>query len=730
MRKIKIPKTGFAGLKEHWKDDLRSGFNVSLIALPLCLGIALASGFPPIAGLFAAIVGGLLVSRINGSYMTITGPAAGLIVVNMAAVEMLGEGNNEAGYKYALAAILISGVFITIFGLLKVGKLGDFFPASAVHGMLAAIGVIIIVKQLFVGVAVPSQGHEFYEYVQELPHAIRHGNPYVIVITVVSLLILIFVPKIKLKIFKLIPTPIWVIAVAIPLEFLLDFEHDHQVLVMGEAFDVGHNLLVHLPTNPAEGIVFPDFSKVLTSGFWLAVMAITLVTTIESMLSALAVDSLDPYKRKSNLNRDVSAMGIGSTASSAIGGLPMISEIVRSSANITNGAKTQWANFFHGGFLLLFVLVGAPVINHIPLSALAAMLIFTGFRLASPKEFIHSWMTGKSEFIVFISTLVMVLVTDILIGIAAGIFLSLLFTLLKGVKIGNLFKILATEAVMKDQTTLHLNGSLTFANYLSLKAQIKKVGDCKKLVLDMQNVQLIDHSTIHHLHEVESELHERGLELKWENDSHLNPVSTHPTAERNTKAAKIEVVVSEREKELTDFATKHEWTYAKDSLDTKKWQRFPSFLGKRVSREYNVLTKELLGTKCTIADVEIHEEGIRAKDIAMTAMHINLRLGIIPQFTLEKESLFDTLSSKVVLTDIDFEKFPEFSDYYLLKGEDKEAITAYFNEPLIRYLEANRGYHIESNKKGLLIYKHDSSLKAEEIIKLIEFSMGYVERST
>jgi MFS superfamily sulfate permease-like transporter len=158
---LELPKEGLAGLKAHWKNDLKAGFNISLIALPLSLGIALASGFPPIAGLFAAIIGGLFVSRTNGSFMTITGPAAGLIVVNLTAIEVLGEGDNVAGYQYALAAIVVAGVLIAIFGLMKAGKLGDFFPTSAIHGMLAAIGVIIIVKQFFVAIAVRAHGHEF-----------------------------------------------------------------------------------------------------------------------------------------------------------------------------------------------------------------------------------------------------------------------------------------------------------------------------------------------------------------------------------------------------------------------------------------------------------------------------------------------------------------------------------------------------------------------------------------
>lgn len=335
---------GFASLKKYWKRDMISGFMVSLIALPLCLGIAVASGVPPMSGLIAAIVGGLLMSRVTGTYVTISGPAAGLIVVNLGAVESLGQGDMLAGYKYALAAFVVAGVIQMILGLLKVGKFGDFFPAAAVHGMLAAIGVIIIIKQLFVALdykPVAGNGHGIIGAIMQIPDAFINMNPEIAFIALVSIFILAIHPHINFKPIKMIPAPMWVIICSIPFSHIFDLFHEHNYKLIGQVYELGPTNLVNLPENVMAGIVLPDFGMTFTGVFWMSVISIALVAGLESLLSASAVDTLDPYHRKSNLNRDVSAMGAGSALSSLIGGLPMISEIVRSTANIANGGRTQ-----------------------------------------------------------------------------------------------------------------------------------------------------------------------------------------------------------------------------------------------------------------------------------------------------------------------------------------------------------------------------------------------------
>jgi MFS superfamily sulfate permease-like transporter len=382
-----IPLAGIEGIKHNWKADLMAGFTVSLIALPLCLGIAMASGVPPFAGIIAGIVGGMLLSFITGSHLTINGPAAGLAVIvlmcmdgfkKIAPAGLSSEQIELFAYQCTLGVGVACGVLQLLFGWVKAGILSNFFPSSVVHGMLAAIGIMIIGKQIHTALGVKPEHKEVLEIIMEIPNSIVHLNPEVTIIALISLLVLIVLPLIKNKYASKLPAPMLVILIAIPLGHFFDLEHEHSYLFLdGHQYSIGPKFLVTLPQNALEGIVFPRFDYLFTSHGLQMIISFALVASLESLLTAAAVDRLDPYKRETNYNKELFAKGTGNIVSSLIGGLPIIAEVVRSSANINNGARTQWSNFFHGTFLLLFVLVIGPVIHQIPLSALAAMLIYT-----------------------------------------------------------------------------------------------------------------------------------------------------------------------------------------------------------------------------------------------------------------------------------------------------------------------------------------------------------------
>ncbi len=700
MKTISI-KNGIQNLQKYWKDDLIAGFSVSLIALPLCLGIAIASGFPPTSGIFAAIVGGIFVSRFNGSYLTIAGPAAGLIVVNLGAIESLGGAWTEAnpgGLPYALAAFVVSGALILLFGLLKIGKLGDFFPSAAVHGMLAAIGVIIIVKQLFPALGVKAEGKELYEVIMEIPRAFVSMDWHTALIAGVSVLVLAIHSRIKFSGIKKIPAPLIVLLIAIP---------------TAQLFHLHGNTMVDLPDNLSKSIVVPDFGKIATSVFWLAVLTITLVSSIESILSALAVDQLDPKKRKANLNQDLVGLGAGTSLAGAIGGLPMISEIVRSSANIGYGAKSQWSNFFHGIFLLLFIFLLRPIIELIPVSALAGMLIFTGFRLASPKEFKHMWEIGKYEFVVFVVTCLVVLATDLLIGIGIGILLNLLITLTKGQSFSNLFKIKGN----REKELFKLEGALTFSNYLSLKKIVNGENSSQTYSLNFEKVNFIDHNVMQHLENTKQLWERDGRILHFQAMEHLVPENEFPTSARRIGGS-LEIKLSERDKVLMKYAHSKGYDYNPGAVFGYEFRNFELLSNLTIDKAHNII----MGSNFQIADVRATErlklEGGKVNFTAFVSPNLNL-----PTFSMDDLTKYDSIQERFAPKDIRFESHRAFSDHYLLTSEVESEVRDLFTTQVLDFLEKNRDYRVEINEQFILVLKKQQILTVSEIDELERFSV-------
>ena len=498
-----LPKDGLEGLKENWKTDAISGFLIFLIAMPLCIAVSKASGFPPIAGIYTAIIGGVLVSLFMTARVTIKGPAAGLIAIAVGAVEELGKGDNMKGYQLTLAVIVIASAIQIIFGMIKAGRLGDFFPASAVHGMLAAIGIIIISKQIPVLLGTPAKGKEPLDLLAETPELLQSMNPEVALIGMVSLMMLFFLPQMKNKLFKTVPPSLIVLLIAIPLAITFDFSHEHDYSLAHINYHIiPGNLLVQLPDTFLGGITFPDFSQVFSATSIKYIIMFALIGSLESILSAKAIDILDPYKRKSDLNRDLLAVGAGNLVAGSIGGLPMISEIVRSSANINNRAKTRWSNFFHGLFLLVFVALAANLIEMIPNSALAAMLIYTGYRLASPREFQKTWAIGWDQLIIFVVTIIATLATDLLVGIFAGVAMQFVLHLYHGTSIRSLFRSNFEIQNANDNCIVKIKDAAIFSNYLSFKKCFEAIEPGKKVIFNFSEASIIDHTLLEHLHHV------------------------------------------------------------------------------------------------------------------------------------------------------------------------------------------------------------------------------------
>jgi MFS superfamily sulfate permease-like transporter len=491
-----IPADGLQGLRENWRTDLGAGLLVSLIALPLCLGIAMASGFPAFGGIVTAIIGGLIVGPLCGSSLTIKGPAAGLIAIVIASVETLGAGNNADGYRFTLAAIVVASAIQIIFAILKLGRFVDFFPVSVVHGMLAAIGVIIFSKQIHPLLGVKPIAREPLELLLEIPHSIVKMNPEIALVGVTSVLIVIFAALVFGRLSRFFPGPLVAVAAGIALCLYFDFKHPHNYQWYGDTYSVEPKYLVTLPETFFAGITLPDFSKIATLASAQFIMLFALIGSLEALLTDKAIDSLDPAGRTANMNKDLLAIGAGNLLCGFIGGLPMISEVVRSSANISYGAKTRWANFFHGACLLVYVILLAPVISLIPNAALAGVLCVVGYRLASPKHFKECREAGKEQLFVFVVTIIATLLTDLLLGVFIGLLTEYAVCVLLGAPPSSM--LCAVKAGTLDpqgRYVIKLPKASTFSNVISFKKALA-AAQTRPVVIDFSDVAYCDHTFI------------------------------------------------------------------------------------------------------------------------------------------------------------------------------------------------------------------------------------------
>ena len=491
---LRFPRGILTGSKPMQKNDILSGFLVFLIALPLCLGISLASGYPAVAGIFTAIVGGLVATFLSNSELTIKGPAAGLIVIALGCVQEFGFTGGEdpakdfQAYRLALGVGVVAGVYQIVLGLFRVGILVKLFPKAAIHGLLASIGVIIIAKQFPVLMGLNPQGAPL-ELLAGIPSFVMNMNPKVAFIGIMGLTIVVVYNYIKNPKLKVIPAPMLMLMITVPIAIFLGIGEKGSYTFNNQIYELGEKFLVNVPGNLLNAITFPDFSGITTETGIKYTVLFAIIGSLEGILSAKAIDGIDPWGRKTNLDRDLLATGIANTLAAFIGGLPMISEIVRSKANIDNGARTRFANFYHGMFLLICVALIPGVINQIPLAALAALLVITGFRLASPKEFVSVYREGTDQFIIFVSTILGVLATDLLKGLAIGIGVMLVIRFIRG---GSMLRLNAKITHERDQSvTILLRGSIIFSSWIPLRKQLDRFFlEGKRVTLDIDRNEI------------------------------------------------------------------------------------------------------------------------------------------------------------------------------------------------------------------------------------------------
>jgi len=723
MSTLEIPKDGLAGLKQNWRSDAMSGFLVFLLALPLSLGIAKASEFPPAMGVLTAMVGGLVVTFFAGSRLTIKGPAAGLITICSGAVLEMGGGVQGQGWHLALAAIIIAAIIQIILGLLKMGSLTDFFPHSAVHGMLAAIGLIIFSKQVHILLGINPGDLKgmgpiaLYEFI---PNSLLHADPRVTLVGAISLLIIFGMPMIKHPLVKKVPPPMVVLVVTIPMAIIMDFKHTEPAFDLVKIGDFWANVNFNA-----------DFSMIGAGVFWKYVIMFLFINSLESLLTVKAIDGLDPWRRISDPNKDLVAIGLGNGVSGMLGGLPMISEVARSSANINFGARTRWANFFHGFFLFAAMAAFIPVIEMIPNTALAALLISVGYRLASPNEFFKTYRIGSEQLVIFVTTIVMTIATDLLIGVGSGILMKFCFHVINGAPLRSLFKARYEFYESNGEYSVKVLDAAIFSNLIGYKKLFKRFSPGKRVTLNFADARIVDHSFMEALHHFEEEYQHTGGNVAVQGFDNFKKFSNHPFAARKLDPdakTRIEIKLSPRQMDLRRFADTNDYSfYPQRVRSAMKYKNFPIQHGVKVLFEENILEKYLEQARIIVSDVTLGEGALSAsREMQITLVLISEVDMHIPDFALEPEGLATKVSELAGVKDIDFKDHPLFSKKYFLRGNDEQEIRKFFREDILTFLENRENIHIESHKNKLLFYRKRDLLDPGEILYTEKFSEDFL----
>ena len=727
------PKKNLNSLVANWQSDFIAAVSVALIALPLSLGIALAAGAPAMAGILSAVVGGVVTTFFRGGHISINGPAKGVIAVILLGIALMDDGSGQA-FNYVLAAIVVSGALQTLMGLLKLGRFADIFHPSVITGILAAIGIIIFAKQIHVAMGTSSDSPNIVQNLVDAVLLLPEANPFVVIISLTGLFLLLFHSKVNYRFFQILPAPMWVIALSIPFVYAFNFFDPHSLSLFGRSYDVGPQLLLEIPDNIMDSIMHPNFGKVHTLEFWTTVFSLLMITSIESLAIAKAVDKLDPFKRKTDLNKELTGIGISTVAAGLIGGLPIIAVIIRSTVNIHNGAKTKWSNVYQGLLLLFLIVVVSPIMRQVPLCAFAILLVYTGFKLASPTVFKQVYAKGPEQLVFFLATMVLTLYTNLLVGLLGGLLLTMVsHMLLAGVAIPQFFRMIYKSgsevlALPDGSYNLNIKGIANFLGIIQVNKLVAQIPSGADVTIDLSNTRLVGMTYMDYLVDfLRAQKDAGGNVVITGLDSHVSS-STHNRALKISLNQTVEKL-SPRQVRLQNLANENDYQYArKVDWNTSYLKKFHFFEIRPIERKSNCLRGSFKGLEVSweISDVTFSDgAAFSAETFYTTVMVLKLNKKM-PVFAMEKEGLFEKIFDRVIaLTghkDIDFEMYPNFSKKFLITGTNEAEIRSFFTKELIHFFENKQIYHLESNGEALLIFDKIKIARTDETIALINYS--------
>ena len=729
------PQNGIAGLR-HWRYDILSGLQVALVSLPLSLGIAIASGAPPVAGLVSAIIAGFVFPFLGGAYVTISGPAAGLAPALLAGMLVLGNGDLAAGYPLVLVAICLAGLLMILLSIFRAGNLvAMFLPVTVVEAMLAAIGIMIIVKQVpaLLGDLSPG-GKTIPASIAKLPESFQNIEPSIFIIGGLCLFLMFYLNRTRRSALRKIPPPLTVCAVGVAL---------------GYVFGLDTTYLIRMPDNVLEGgITLPAFDVVLNRPeLWgsvlLIVITLTLIDSVESLATIRAVDKIDPYQRKSQPNVTLRAMGVSNLVSSLFGGLTIIPGGIKSRANIDAGGRTLWANFYNAMFLLIFLFFAKDIISRIPLAAIGAVIVYVGWRLCEPTVFARTFAIGRDQLAVFLITIAAILATDLLIGILIGVaaqvlLLGYLLTpsfrlvmmgritsaqLLRtlGANLLSLFRSPVIRAKQESEagranTQLSLT-SLAGFNLFPLDRALAAVPSQSGVTLTLtESGRIIDHTTMEYLHQFEEECVRHGRPFAINGLERFHPFTSHPLSTRIQDMR----IVKEREKRSTraaamaEFAQRHGFSFAADTAATLNQHDFVYLRRGSDREETNAMTGLYRGCEVKLFDyshtaapdyyVEHRHTLIVVHPPAGAGPHLP-DLAITPGSYLERYLIAE-------YGDVELDGFDQaFAENHRVYALDPARAREFLAGGLLQHVLQHPGFYVEIRNNTLLAFRPDNGLE-------------------
>lgn len=723
----------FVDIRRYFREDITAAFGLALVVLPIALGIGVASGTTPIAGVLSAIVGGLVATFFRGSHVTINGPSAGLIGVMLAGGIALGDGSAMSGFNYLLAATIVAGIGQMLLGILRFGEIIDVAPSASINGMLAAVGLMIIGTQFHTILGVSIEFDNAFDSLGSIPNSLLELNPIVTSIGLIAVLVMILHNKLDIKAIAVIPTPVWVILFSLPIVFYFDFFETHYISLFGGAARVSPEYLVDIPESFKSYWVYPDFGKISDFSFWMVSLSILVISTIETLVSAKVVDRIDPLKRHSNLNKELFAAGISSVVAGSIGGLPVITAIP-----VYSGAKTRWANFYYGLILLLFVVLFNDIIRVIPLSALAVLLVYTGYKMAKPQVWVSTYKKGDDQFLIFLTTLLATLVYGLLIGLLVGIATTLFTHFVKSnLSSKQFFHYLLNPSIESDRNDntheryIRVKGIVNFINIPNLKKVLRHSAKTEKhIIVDMSHTRLADYTVLEYLHDDAPRYDLIDITFEIVGLGAHDATSRHPNATRILPADK-KPQLNQRQsglKKLTEEKNGNFWPEVR--WDFNQIKDFQLFKGRGIEYTFNTAKGHYkMFFEWETCDITFRESRLFTNKGIHTSVAILHLPFNAPSFVLQEEVLADRIGVKLALKeeDINFGNHPNFSNRFLLQGEDKEGIRKFFNDDLVHFLQEHPYYQLECNGAMLLILKDMRFSSPLEMRRLHDFSQQLAE---